>query len=45
MTHSSMNVRRDLVRRAFRLECLSAGWTMIEAVIAVVSGLPRTAFP
>ncbi len=33
-----MNARPDLVRRAFRLECLSAGWTVIEAVIAGVSG-------
>ena len=31
--------RPDLVRRAFRLECITIGWMVIEAAVAVWSGL------
>ena len=31
--------RADLVRRAFRLECITIGWMVIEAAVAVWSGL------
>jgi hypothetical protein len=30
--------RSDLVRRAFRLEWLTAGWMLIEAAVAIASG-------
>jgi hypothetical protein len=30
--------RSDLVRRAFRLESFTAGWMLIEAVVAIASG-------
>src|SRR3974377_2095304 len=34
-----MSTRPQLVRRAVRLEYLTVGWNLLEAVVAVVSGL------
>lgn len=31
--------RADLVRRAFRLECIAIGWMVVEAAVAIWSGL------
>ena len=39
MSASSRAARSDLVRRAFRLEWFTAGWMLIEAAVAIGSGI------
>jgi divalent metal cation (Fe/Co/Zn/Cd) transporter len=39
MSASSRAARPDLVRRAFRLEWFTAGWMLIEAAVAIGSGV------
>lgn len=39
MTVLSRTARSDLIRRAFRLECFTLGWTLIEAAVAIGSGV------
>jgi divalent metal cation (Fe/Co/Zn/Cd) transporter len=39
MSLLSRSARPDLIRRAFRLEWLTAGWMLIEAAVAIGSGV------
>jgi hypothetical protein len=39
MSAISQAARPDLVRRAFRLEWFTAGWMLIEAAVAIGSGI------
>ena len=39
MSVISQEARPDLLRRAFRLEWITAGWMLIEAVVAIGSGV------
>jgi hypothetical protein len=39
MLVASQAARPDLVRRAFRLEWLTAAWMLIEAAVAIGSGV------
>ena len=38
-SHASSSSRADLIRQAFQLEWLTVGWMVIEAVVAIGSGL------
>src|SRR5271169_3803358 len=39
MSRLSRTARPDLIRRAFRLVWLTAGWLLIEAAVAILSGV------